>query len=314
MDASKSSADEAREDQENRIGKVLVGIRRKLLVMSGKGGVGKSTIAVNLAVSLAGRGHSVGLMDVDLHGPNTLKMLGLEDKTLTTDGRLIFPLQYDGRLKVISIASLLSNPDTAVIWRGPMKIGVIKQFVGDVVWGGLDYLVIDAPPGTGDEPLTIAQAVTGAEAIVVTTPQAVSLLDIRKSITFCRQLSMPIVGIVENMSGMKCPHCGRMIELFGAGGGERTAAEMGVSFLGRLPLDPAVVESGDEGLPFVSRLPSSPVAQVFQRIADRIIEAEPPMGGKTGPNAAAASPAFGKIGSNAAADGDNEDRTEEDAQ
>ena len=174
MADSDTSREAARQEQEKRIEQTLSGIKRKLLVMSGKGGVGKSTVAVNLAVSLAGRGHSVGLMDVDLHGPNTLKMLGLEGKPLITDGQLIQPLEYNGGLKVISIASLLSNPDTAVIWRGPMKIGVIKQFLGDVRWGALDFLVIDAPPGTGDEPLTIAQAVTGSEAVVVTTSQAVS--------------------------------------------------------------------------------------------------------------------------------------------
>ncbi len=275
MDDS-TSREQAREAQERRIVETLSVIKRKLLVMSGKGGVGKSTVAVNLAVSLAKRGFGVGLMDVDLHGPNTLKMLGLEEKQLVTDGQRIQPLEYDGGMKVISIASMLSNPDTAVIWRGPMKIGVIKQFIGDVMWGGLDFLIIDAPPGTGDEPLTIAQAVPGSEAVVVTTPQAVSLLDIRKSITFCRQLSMPIVGIVENMSGLRCPHCGQIIDLFGAGGGERTAAEMGVSFLGRLPLDPGVVESGDEGVPFVVRIPDSPAAEEFARIAERVVQAAAP--------------------------------------
>ncbi len=221
--------------QDERIQSQLGRIKHVFLVMSGKGGVGKSTVAINLAVAVADRGHRVGLMDVDLHGPSTVKMLGLEGKSMAATGEDLLPIPFSENLKVVSMASLLEDRDTAVIWRGPLKIGAIKQFISDVLWGDLDYLFIDSPPGTGDEPLTVAQVIPRAQGIIVTTPQEMSLLDIRKSITFCRQVSMPVFGILENMSGLACPHCGQMIDLFSSGGGERTAREMGVPFLGRIP-------------------------------------------------------------------------------
>jgi Mrp family chromosome partitioning ATPase len=169
------------------------------------------------------------------------------------NGQHLLPIPFGEKMKVISMASLLENRDTAVIWRGPLKIGAIKQFISDVLWGELDYLFIDSPPGTGDEPLTVAQVVQGAEGIIVTTPQEISLLDIRKSITFCRQVKMPIFGILENMSGLICPHCGQRIDLFSTGGGERTAQEMGVPFLGKVPIRPEIVASTDQGQPYVLR-------------------------------------------------------------
>ena len=259
-------------EQDQRIGQALADIQKKYLVMSGKGGVGKTTVAVNLAAALAERAGSVGLLDVDLHGPNTLKMLGLEGMPITAAANRFNPLQYNANLKVMSIAGLLQSSDTAVIWRGPMKIGVIRQFIGDAAWGRLDYLVIDAPPGTGDEPLTVAQTVTGAEAIIVTTPQAISVLDVSKSITFCRQVSMPIAGLVENMSAMNCPHCGKPIQLFGSGHGKQIAEETGIPFLGSLPLDPKIAASGDAGGPYILTNTHSEATTAFNRIVDALLE------------------------------------------
>ena len=270
---AKSAADreQEREEQDERIAAALSRIKRKYLVMSGKGGVGKTTVAVNLGLILGQRGHSVGLMDVDLHGPNTLKMLGLEGIPMQSDGDRIRPLDYHGRLKVVSIASMLEDPDSAVIWRGPLKIGVIRQFIADVGWDDLDYLIIDSPPGTGDEPLTVAQTVKGAEGIIVTTSQEISLMDIRKSITFCRQVSMPIAGILENMSGLDCPHCGKRIDLFKSGGGRKTAEQSGVPFLGEIPLDPQLVIAGDAGMPYILEKPDSPAARAYQSFVDALL-------------------------------------------
>jgi len=238
--------------QDERIRSQLARIKHVFLVMSGKGGVGKSSVAINLAVALAGRGSSVGLLDVDLHGPSTVKMLGLEGQAMAAEGEDLLPIPFSENLKVVSMASLLEDRDTAVIWRGPLKISAIRQFISDVRWGDLDYLFVDSPPGTGDEPLTVAQVIPKAHGIIVTTPQEVALLDIRKSITFCRQVGMDVFGIVENMSGLACPHCGQTIDLFSTGGGERTAREMGVPFLGRIPLQPEIVTASDQGRPYVN--------------------------------------------------------------
>ena len=213
----------------------------------------------------------MGLMDVDLHGPNTLKMLGLEGLPMQSDGERIVPLDYHGRLKVVSIASMLENPDSAVIWRGPLKIGVIRQFIADVSWEDLDYLVIDSPPGTGDEPLTVAQTITGAQGIIVTTSQEISLMDIRKSLAFCRQVSMPVAGILENMSGFSCPHCGERIELFKSGGGRKTAEANEVPFLGSIPLDPELVSAGDLGIPYTLDKPDGPASQAFRGFVDTLL-------------------------------------------
>lgn len=257
--------------QDEKIQEFLSGIKTKLLVMSGKGGVGKSTVAVNLAVTLAEMGHSVGLMDVDFHGPNTLKMLGLEGEKMVTDGQKLVPLKYTDGLQVVSISSLLEDSDTAVIWRGPLKIGVIKQFITDVEWEPCDILVIDSPPGTGDEPLTVAQTIRDAKGVIVTTPQEVSILDVRKSITFCRQVDMHIAGIVENMSGFTCPHCGEKIDIYSSGGGEKAARELNVPFLGSLPFDPGIVIAGDEGKPVPLQDPEGVSGRAFKKIVEAIL-------------------------------------------
>jgi Mrp family chromosome partitioning ATPase len=271
MDNTAEARKQAMQEEDRRMAEVLSRIRHKYLVLSGKGGVGKSTVAVNLAVVLSTRGHRVGLMDVDLHVPNTLKMLGREGQRLQSDGNAIAPLEYDNGLEVISISSMLQDSDSAVIWRGPLKIKAIKQFIADVAWGNLDYLVIDSPPGTGDEPLTVAQVIPGAQAIVVTTPQDVSILDIRKSITFCRQLSIPVLGIVENMSSLICPHCGKRIDLFRSGGGQSAARDMNVPFLGTVPIDPDVVQDGDAGKPHVLNHRDSEAAKSFCSIVDKLM-------------------------------------------
>ncbi len=246
----------------------------KLLVMSGKGGVGKSTVAANLAITLALAGKQVGLLDVDIHGPSIPKLMGLDDgRAVAHDGELV-PIEVGGNLKVISIAFFLASNRDAVIWRGPMKYNAIRQFLKDVAWGPLDYLVIDSPPGTGDEPLSVAQMIgQPAGAVLVTTPQDLAISDVRRSVSFCEKVSLPVVGIIENMSGLTCPHCGGRIDLFKTGGGEALAREMGVAHLGRIPIDPQIVVCGDDGIPYVHRFAESPAAQAFAEIVERITAA-----------------------------------------
>jgi Mrp family chromosome partitioning ATPase len=245
-------------------------ITHKFMVMSGKGGVGKSSVSVNLATALATKGFHVGLMDVDIHGPDIPRMLGLAEDLTVNQAKRIIPARYSPKLSVVSIEALMPDKDAAIIWRGPAKHGVIRQFIGDVDWGRLDYLIIDAPPGTGDEPLTVAQLIPDARAVVVTTPQEVALADVRKSIRFCKQVNMDILGLVENMSGYVCPTCGDTLDIFGTGGGERTATQEGVPFLGRIPLDPALVSFGDRGRSIQVEAPSSPVAKAFKSLADQV--------------------------------------------
>ncbi|MDD2665744.1 MAG: Mrp/NBP35 family ATP-binding protein [Methanocellales archaeon] len=247
-------------------------VKHKLMVMSGKGGVGKTTVAVNLAVSLANRGYKVGLMDVDIHGPNVPKMLDIEDERIRSSPVGMLPVTALPGLKVMSIGFLLSDRDTPVIWRGPVKMNIIKQFTSDIAWGELDYLVIDLPPGTGDEPLSVAQLIPNVDgAIIVTTPQEVSLLDSRKAVNFAKQVKVPVIGIVENMAGLVCPECGTQIDLFKVGGGENAALELGVPFLGRIPIDPKICESGDSGVPFV--LENNPNdTKHFELIIDKVEE------------------------------------------
>ena len=271
VNTSNESQTDAQKKQE-KLEENLSKIDHTIVVMSGKGGVGKTTVAANLAVSLAESGSQVGLLDVDIHGPNIPKMLGIEDQTLMAGKEGIIPVQAHPNLKVISMAYLLQDKDVAVIWRGPMKIGAIQQFLGDVAWGKLDYLIIDLPPGTGDEPLSIAQQIPGAYAIIVTTPQDVALMDSRRSVSFARQLGMKILGVVENMSGLICPHCSESIDLFKKGGGEKAATDLKVPFLGRLPIEPAIVVSGDSGKPFILSHPDSHSARSFQGIVDRAID------------------------------------------
>ncbi len=224
-------------------------INQKILVLSGKGGVGKSTVAASLAVSLAKQGKKTGLLDVDLHGPSITGMFGLYGWPVESDDKgLPLPIEATTNLKIVSIGMMLNSAKDAVIWRGPMKYNVIKQFLQEINWGELDCLVIDSPPGTGDEPLAVAQ-LTGknSSAVVVTTPQQVALSDVGRSISFCQQLDLPVIGIVENMSGFTCPHCGEKVNLFSSGGGEKLAAETGVPFLGGIPFDPEIVNCGDRG-------------------------------------------------------------------
>jgi ATP-binding protein involved in chromosome partitioning len=228
----------------------LAGIKHTLMVMSGKGGVGKSTVAANLALGLARSGYQVGLFDMDLHGPSIPRILGINARAMGLGKReLIAPVLYRPNLKVMSIESMMNDRDASIIWRGPMKIKAIKQFIADVEWGDLDFLIIDAPPGTGDEPLTIAQTIPGAQALIVTTPQELALADVRKAINFCGQLDMPILGLVENFSGQVCPQCGAYIEVFGKGGGQSTAKRYGLKFLGGIPWDSRIVSSEDAGQP-----------------------------------------------------------------
>ncbi|MBN1351657.1 Mrp/NBP35 family ATP-binding protein [candidate division KSB1 bacterium] len=247
-------------------------IKHKIVVLSGKGGVGKSTIAVNIAVSLALAGKRVGLLDIDFHGPSVPKLMGLEGQHLNIDGNLIIPSVYGPFLKVMSIGFMLQNQDDAVIWRGPLKMGAIKQFLSEVSWDSLDYLIVDSPPGTGDEPLSIMQVLgPQTKSVLVTTPQEVSLTDVRKSISFCRKLSSEVIGVIENMSGFVCPNCGETVNIFKTGGGEKMAREMGVRFLGRIPLDPMIVESGDSGKPYVDAFADSESAQIFMKIIQPIL-------------------------------------------
>jgi len=254
-----------------KVQKNMERIKYKIMVMSGKGGVGKSTVAANLSVALQLKGYSVGLLDADIHGPNIPKMLRIEEGQLSAFGGGIFPVNLSPNLKVVSMAFLLQNRDTPVIWRGPIKIGVIEQFLGDVIWGDLDYLCADLPPGTGDEPLSIAQLIPGVTGVViVTTPQDVALLDSRKAVNFAKKLHIPVIGIIENMCGLVCPHCGKKIDLFKIGGGEKASFELGVPFLGRIPIDPAIVTSGDAGKPFLLEDPDSEAAKAFKHVIENI--------------------------------------------
>ena len=259
-------------------------IKHKLVVMSGKGGTGKSTLAANLAVALAADA-KVGLLDADVTGPDVPKMMGVEDAEIVAGDDGIEPVVGPRGVKIISMAQLLADRDTPVIWRGPLKIKALKQMLVDVNWGELDFLIIDLPPGTSDEPLSIAQEIPEADgAIVVTTPQEVSLLDVRKSIGFAHAVRLPIVGIIENMSGFVCPHCGKSVDVFKRGGGEAAAKELGLPFLGRVPLDPRIVVGGDEGKPFVVEHPESPAAKAFDGIVKQIrANLKPPAPRPSGP-------------------------------
>ncbi|MCI5144305.1 MAG: ATP-binding protein [Candidatus Electrothrix sp. AR3] len=257
--------------QDIAITRSLGRIKNKILVMSGKGGVGKSTVAVNLALGLAGRGYKVGLMDVDLHGPDVCRMLNLTGSLdPVPEDNLVPPLLYKENIKVVSLEYMMKDRDEAIIWRGPLKIQAIRQFVADMDWGELDYLVVDAPPGTGDEPLSVAQTIPNVQAVVVTTPQAVALADVRKSINFCKAVEMPIVGVVENMSGFICPHCEETVDIFSSGGGEKTARDFELPFLGRVPMDPRVVMGGDSGEPYLSSHEDSPAVKAFAAVVDGV--------------------------------------------
>ena len=267
--------DMARKQQEQQamIKANLAKIKHKIFVLSGKGGVGKSSVSANLAASLSKRGYKTGLMDVDVHGPSIAQMFGMKDLLdITPDQQMLLPKQINENLKVVSVQALMQDKDQAIIWRGPAKTGMIQQFVGAVDWGELDFLVIDAPPGTGDEPLTVIQTIPEAEGVIVTTPQEVALADIRKSISFCKTVKMKTLGIVENMAGFSCPHCNEHIDLFKNGGGEKTAKAQGLNFLGSIPFDTRVVASGDSGVPVMLGDEDSQFTQAFTKVVDSIIE------------------------------------------
>ena len=248
----------------------LVKIKKKFIVMSGKGGVGKTSVSANLSIALANMGFKVGLMDVDVHGPDIPRMLGLKGMLTTSENKKIQPMRYSDNLSAVSTEALMPNKDDAVIWRGPLKHAAIRQFIGDVDWGDLDFLIIDSPPGTGDEPLTVAQLINDANAIIVTTPQEVALADVRKSISFCRTLKMKIFGLIENMSGLACPHCGEAIEMFGSGGGQTTAKTAGIPFLGKIPFDPQMVACGDAGESYQDKNRDTVITKTFVEIAEKM--------------------------------------------
>ncbi|MGE0014959.1 MAG: Mrp/NBP35 family ATP-binding protein [Candidatus Methanomethylophilaceae archaeon] len=264
------SADKIEED--TRLKESLGKIKHVIIVLSGKGGVGKSTVSSNLACALSNMGYETGIMDVDITGPNIPKMFGIEDEKLDVQDNKLVPVIVPPSLKVMSMAFLLPTKDTPVLWRGPVKMTAIRQFIEDVEWGDLDYLVIDMPPGTGDEALSIIQLIPKPDgAVIVTTPQDVSLMDGRKTITFSAEAKIPVIGLVENMSGFICPHCGRETDIFKSGGGEAVAKEFGVQFLGKVPIEPSVVLSGDNGMPAVLSDPDSPSAKAFESIIRKII-------------------------------------------
>lgn len=247
-------------------------IKHKIFVLSGKGGVGKSSVSANLAACLSKKGYKTGLMDVDVHGPSIAHMLGLTEMLEISDKQLLLPKLINGNLKVVSVQALMQDKDQAIIWRGPAKTGMIKQFVSSVDWGELDFLIIDAPPGTGDEPLTVVQIIPEALGVIVTTPQEVALADIRKSISFCKTVHLKTLGIVENMAGFKCPHCNEPIDLFSSGGGVKTAKSQGLKFLGSLPFDTRVVASGDNGVPIMFQDKETEFTKAFDLVVENILK------------------------------------------
>ncbi|MBN1797626.1 MAG: Mrp/NBP35 family ATP-binding protein [Spirochaetales bacterium] len=259
-------------EQDNRLKENLSRIKNKIIVLSGKGGVGKTTVSVNLAYALAVKKYKVGIMDVDIHGPNIAKMLGIEGEQLYSGRYGIEPFLVLQNLKAISIALLTQDKDNPIIWRGPLKMVTIKQFLSDVNWGELDYLIIDSPPGTGDEPLSICQLIpdiTGA--VIVTTPQDVAILDSRKTYFFTKQLNVPVIGIIENMSGFICPHCKKKTFIFGTGGGKHAARDLKVPFLGQVPFEQDMVTYGDSGKPFIHYKKDTEAGRIMNQIVEHII-------------------------------------------
>jgi ATP-binding protein involved in chromosome partitioning len=264
---------EKRDQEMDAIKKRMGRIKHKLAIISGKGGVGKSLVTVNLATFLAKNGKQVGIFDADLTGPCVPKMLGLKGYRLDAGPAGIGPAEGPMGIKTVSMDFLLPSDESPVIWRGPLKMGAIRQFLGEVNWGTLDYLLVDLPPGTGDESLSILQLLPEMDGVVIVTiPSEVSQAVVKKAITFARKMNVPILGIVENMAGMICPHCGQMIDVFSKGGGEKVSDEMGIDLLGSIPLDPRVSTDSDIGVPFVISHPNSPAAKAFSQIAKKIEE------------------------------------------
>ncbi|MEM3486005.1 MAG: Mrp/NBP35 family ATP-binding protein [Nitrososphaerales archaeon] len=263
------------EEQEKRIKAWMAKVKHKIVVLSGKGGVGKSTVAANLAMALAWKGHpnQVGVLDADITGPSIPKILGVRKQQLNIGPAGVFPAIGALGIKVISMDFFLPDDDTPVIWRGPLKSMAIRQFLADIVWGDLDYLVVDLPPGTGDEALSVMQHIPDIDGvIIVTIPSEVSQIVVKKAVTFTRKLNAPLIGVLENMSGFICPKCGAVIDIFMAGGGEKIANDLHLPFLGRIPLDPRICEDSDRGLPFIVEHSDSPAAKAFMTIVDSIEE------------------------------------------
>ncbi len=264
---SSQSGCQQQDNKDEKLKGSLGRIKNKIVILSGKGGVGKSSVATNIAVGLSLAGKKVGLLDVDVHGPSVPRLLSLTDKKPETVGDCLQPIQWSQNLSVMSLGFLLPNRDDSVIWRGPIKMSLIRQFLEDVAWGDLDYLVVDCPPGTGDEPISVMQLIgKDAKAVIVTTPQVLAIDDVRRSVNFCRHTENPVLGIVENMSGFVCPHCNQTVDIFNTGGGEKLAAETGVPFLGRIPLDPEMVRSADMGYSLLKTSHDSPTAQAINAI------------------------------------------------
>ena len=258
-------------EQDKLLKKRMANVKNKIIVMSGKGGVGKTTMAVNLAYELSTHGYNTGILDVDIHGPNIAKMLGVEGKRLYGSESGIEPFPISSNLKAVSIAMLMENNDRPIVWRGPLKMATIKQFLSEVNWGKLDYLIVDSPPGTGDEPLSVCQLIPDISgAIIVTTSQDVAILDSRKSILFAKELGVNVIGVIENMSGFLCPHCRKEIDLFGEDGGKKAALELKVPFLGKIPIEPETVKSSDLGMPFIHFEKENITAQKMRNIVEKI--------------------------------------------
>ncbi len=263
------------EEREQLLNDNLARIKNSIVVISGKGGVGKSTVSVNLAYGLALSGKNVGILDVDIHGPSIAKMVGVEGNPILAHPETgkPMPVRVHDNLHVMSIASLIEDQDAPLIWRGPMKMSAIKQFMEDIQWPALDYLIVDCPPGTGDEPLSVVQLlkkVTGS--IIVSTPQDVAFLDARKTIRFSQSLNVPIIGLIENMKELICPHCGKPINLFSGEGASKAIMDFEIELLGQIPIEIDIPTCSDKGRPFVYDIAKKPAGEAMQKIVDRVIE------------------------------------------
>lgn len=269
------SKQEILDERMENIRKNMDKIKHKIVIISGKGGVGKTTVAVNLAMSLASIGLRVGLLDVDITGPNVNKMLGINPEIrprVDPEAKRFYPVNGPLNIKVMSMAFLTQNSDTPVIWRGPMKMGAVRQFLGDAIWGELDYLICDLPPGTSDEILDILQLIPDENIVVVSTPQEVALMDARKTIAMSQTMQRKVLGIIENMSGFKCPHCNNYIDLYPPGGAEKASIDFGITVLGKIPFETEISQQGDQGLPFVLKNPVSESAKAFKSVVKKIRE------------------------------------------
>jgi ATP-binding protein involved in chromosome partitioning len=272
-DLEQQARKQAYEEEQRKLKARTSKIRHKIAVISGKGGVGKSTVTVNLAMAFAmhGYAYSVGVLDADITGPCVPKIIGLHGQRLQAGPAGVFPAMGPLGIKVVSMDFLLPSDETPVIWRGPLKMKAISQFLSDIVWGELEFLFIDLPPGTGDEPLSIMQLIPEMDGVVIVTiPSEVSQIVVKKAVTFSRQLNIPVIGIIENMSGFICPKCGAEIEIFKVGGGKKIAEDLKVPFLGKVPIDPQICEDSDRGTPFITEHMDSPATKAFMEIVKKI--------------------------------------------